>query len=152
MDESCCCQWWQDSFEFENVTFITAEHAMMYGKAKMFGDKDVMQKVLSEQKPHKAKELGRLVKGFDDTRWYNEHYQLVRDINLAKFSQIQPLQHWLMSHPDNTVFVEASPFDGLWGIKRENTGQLDLTQVNNWAGLNKLGFAITEVFQKLKQG
>lgn len=150
IDESCCCQWWLEDFEFEGVRFRSAEHAMMHGKAKLFNDPVVMQKVLNEPNPSKAKKLGREVKNFNEDVWQANNYDLIVRISLAKFTQSKRLNDWLLSHPLNTLFVEASPFDELWGIKRENNGQFDLTDINTWRGYNKLGFALTHAFQELK--
>lgn len=150
VDEACCCQWWLEDFAFEGVTFRSAEHAMMYGKAKMFGDADIMRQVLLEPKPSEVKKLGRKVKNFSDPIWNEKSYALVLEINKAKFTQSPRLKKWLMTQPDNTVFVEASPFDELWGIKRANDGKLNLHDIQTWKGYNKLGFAITQVFQELK--
>lgn len=133
IDQACCCQWWSAPFLFEGVKFRTAEHAMMYGKAKMFGDEKIMARILAEPHAHEAKKLGRLVKKFDDEVWNAKHYQLVYDISVAKFTQLAKEKAWLLSLPENTVFVEASPFDELWGILRENTGQVDLTDTKKLA-------------------
>lgn len=149
IDEACCCQWWFSKFKFEGTVFRTAEHAMMYGKAKMFNDQQAMSAILEELLPHAVKAIGRQVRNFDGTKWDNASYDLVRDINREKFKQDPRLKKWLLSLPDNTVFVEASPFDRIWGIGLGDDGTTDLTNIKNWQGMNKLGFAITEVFQEL---
>lgn len=149
IDEACCSQWWFSNFTFRGQRFPTAEHAMMFNKAKMFGDSDAMSAILQERHPHAVKAIGRQVKNFDDKRWTQERYDLVRAINNAKFKQDRRLKEWLLSHPENTVFVEASPFDRIWGIGLEATAQFNLNDVGSWQGLNELGFAITDVLQAM---
>ena len=149
IDEACCCQWWFSNFNFRGDRHVTAEHAMMYTKAKMFNDNQAMAAIREERQPHAAKAIGRQVRNFDSTIWDNESYALVREINLEKYKQDKRLLDWMKTLPANTVFVEASPFDRIWGIGLADDGTTDLTKPSNWQGLNKLGFAITEVFQEL---
>ena len=150
VDAACCCQWWYSRIEFEGVTFVTAEHAMMYGKAKMFGDQQAMDAILEERLPHVAKSIGRQVRNFNNRKWEDESYALVKAINKAKFTQDPRLKKWLLSLPENTVIVETSPYDRIWGIGLAEDEPVDLKQLKNWQGQNKLGFAITEVLQELR--
>lgn len=149
IDEGCCCQWWFSTTRIDNVNHITAEHAMMYAKAKMFNDEQALSAILESKHPRDVKQIGRQVRPFDPVKWDNESYAIVRNINLEKFRQDKRILPWLLSQPENTVFVEASPYDRIWGIGLANDGKVDLTNPSNWQGYNKLGFAITEVFQQL---
>lgn len=151
IDASCCCQWWRSRFKHEGVYFKTAEHAMMYGKAKLFNDQKAMKAILEEDKPHVAKSIGRQVENFDNEQWDDYSYDLVRDLNYQKFNQDPRLKRWLLGLPDNTLLVEASPYDRIWGIGLEDLGQPEISDYRNWVGLNKLGFAVTEVMQRLKK-
>jgi hypothetical protein len=47
-------------------TFATAEHYMMWRKATLFDDDEP---ILSAPHPHRAKALGRQVRGFDQETW-----------------------------------------------------------------------------------
>jgi ribA/ribD-fused uncharacterized protein len=151
IDEGCCCQWWAGSFTHNSIAFRTAEHAMMHGKAQLFQDSLMMKLILLEPSPKAAKQLGRKVKNFDAEQWDAVNYDCVRAINISKFSQHDALKNWMLSLPDQTVFVEASPFDEIWGIKRANDGKYNLNDPRNWMGLNKLGFALTEALGVIKQ-
>ncbi|HLZ89792.1 MAG TPA: NADAR family protein, partial [Puia sp.] len=42
--KSCFSQWWVAPFEVEGVRYPTAEHWMMAGKAKLFGDEAALPK------------------------------------------------------------------------------------------------------------
>lgn len=149
LDEACCCQWWYSKVNYNGITFLTAEHAMMYTKASMFKDPIAMAAILEERHPWTVKAIGRQVQNFVSAQWDNVSYDIVRDVNIAKFQQDKKLNEWIRSLPKNTLFVEASPIDRIWGIGLENDGLVDLTDFSKWQGQNKLGFAITEAFQKI---
>lgn len=124
---------------------------MMYAKAELFKDSLMVKKILLEPSPKLAQQLGREVRGFDTRHWDSINYDCVRSINISKFTQNMQLKKWMLILPDNTVFVEASPSDEIWGIKRVNDGKFNLHDIRNWMGLNKLGFALTEVLRVIKQ-
>lgn len=149
LDEACCCQWWRSPVSYNGIVFRTAEHAMMYSKAVLFNDKEAMVAILEEPHPWTVKAIGRQVRNFVQSRWDEQQYSIIHGINLAKFGQDKRLNAWMKTLPKNTLFVEASPIDRIWGIGLENDGTVDLTDFKNWQGQNKLGFTITDVFQEL---
>ena len=59
---------------------------MMYGKAILFGDVEVAEKILKTTSPAQQKKLGRQVKNFDDDVWQREREKIVQDGNYYKFS------------------------------------------------------------------
>jgi ribA/ribD-fused uncharacterized protein len=96
-----------------------------------------------------AKTLGRLVKNYDDKKWNEIRYQIMVNANYYKYSQSEELKELLLNPEfDDKHFVEASPLDGIWGIKCGETEALD--DKSNWNGLNLLGKALDEVREKLK--
>src|SRR5688572_13715869 len=80
----CLSQWWPQPFAVDGVVYPTAEHWMMAGKARLFGDDDALAKIMAAPSPGAAKALGRQVRGFDGSRWYSAGYALVVQGNLAK--------------------------------------------------------------------
>jgi ribA/ribD-fused uncharacterized protein len=148
--KSCFSQWWLASFSVDQVSYLTAEHFMMAEKARLFGDKDTRAKILKAETPKAAKELGRRVKGFDETAWEAERFQLVIKGNLAKFSQNLNLQSFLLTTGEK-VLIEASPVDRIWGIGLSATDELAMNS-ERWRGLNLLGFALMEVRQLIREG
>ena len=65
-----------------------------------------------------------------------------------KFSQNPELKKLLLKYP-NHKFVEASPYDRIWGIgMREDA--FGVTNEDNWLGLNLLGKIISQVRDELK--
>jgi hypothetical protein len=123
----------------------------MYRKAKTFGDEEIAERILSEGKnPKTAKALGRKVKNYDDTVWNEKRYQVMTDAIMYKFSQDNKLKELLMNPEfDGKKFVEASPYDGIWGIKCDEATASD--DESTWNGLNLLGKALDDVRDKLKE-
>ena len=62
--KSCFSQWYPSRFEVDNIYYPTAEHYMMAEKARLFGDEQILSKILTANSPGLAKALGRQVKGF----------------------------------------------------------------------------------------
>jgi len=141
--QSCLSQWWEQPFEVKGITYPTAEHWMMAGKARLFKDQEIWEQILVTKHPHQAKKLGRKVRNFDQETWQANRYQIVLDGNLAKFGQSEALKTYLLNTKD-TIMVEASPYDKIWGIglKRDNPKAQNM---ETWEGLNLLGFVLMEV-------
>ena len=148
VSKSCFSQWYTSPFNDGENRFATAEHYMMYGKAKLFGDTDAMEKALQAKNPGAVKAVGRSVKGFDQTVWNENKFELVVKANLAKFSSNDELKTFLLN-TGKRVLVEASPVDKIWGIGLAEDN--DAAQNPNlWKGENLLGFALMEVREQLQ--
>lgn len=63
----CLSQWWPARFTIDGREFATAEHWMMWSKAILFDDTDAADSIINAGHPHRAKALGRQVRGFDQT-------------------------------------------------------------------------------------
>lgn len=57
--KACFSQWFPLQFKEEEVMYKTAEHYMMAGKAKLFNDTEILEKILNSETPNLAKSLGR---------------------------------------------------------------------------------------------
>ena len=112
---SCMSQWYTAPFEHEGVFYSTAEHFMMAGKTRLFGDGEAVAQILAAPGPDKVKAIGRRVKNYDDAAWSRERYAVVVAGNLAKFGQDAARKAFLLG-TGNKVLVEASPVDAIWGI------------------------------------
>lgn len=149
VNNSCFSQWWAGHpFTHEGIHYATAEHFMMAGKARLFGDEETLAKILSAKTPGEAKKLGRLVRNFDDRLWKTARWDIVVQGNLAKFSQHAELAEHLLK-TGNAILVEASPFDRIWGIGMA-VSDPKASDPNQWQGHNLLGFALVEVRERLK--
>lgn len=54
---SCLSQWWPAEFTVDGTTYASAEHAMMAGKARVFGDEDAEGRVLGHLAGHQPARL-----------------------------------------------------------------------------------------------
>lgn len=136
------------------IVYPTAEHYMMYQKAKLFGDDNIAGEVLAgaELHPRKIKDLGRKVVGFDEKTWVAERERIVQEGTLLKMTS--PAQDGqlnlgeLLLGTGDRELVEASPFDRVWGVGfRAKDAQKNRER---W-GLNLLGKALMAVRERLRE-
>jgi ribA/ribD-fused uncharacterized protein len=146
----CLSQWWPCSFTVDGDRYPTAEHWMMAGKARLFGDDAALVAIMAAPSPDAAKALGRRVRGFGEARWAAVRYEIVVRGNLAKFSQHDDLRDFLLS-TGQRVLVEASPYDLIWGIGLDRNHP-NARMPSRWRGRNLLGFALMEVRDRLTRG
>ncbi|AYB30386.1 NADAR family protein [Chryseolinea soli] len=133
-------QWYPSPFTLDGVEYKTAEHWMMAQKARLFGDHEISERILKATKPGEVKELGRKIRGFDEVKWNNEKFEIVKTGNIHKFNQNKKLKEYLLSTADR-IIVEASPTDSIWGIGLGQDAKL-IEDPHTWKGENLLGFAI----------
>jgi ribA/ribD-fused uncharacterized protein len=150
LDHSCLSQWWPATFKIGEQEFPTAEHFMMHSKAVLFKDEEIAEKILQTESCKEVKALGRQVRNFDSELWREHRFAIVLRGNLAKFSQNEELKDFIFSTGD-TVIVEASPFDTIWGI---GLGEKKARKIptRDWRGLNLLGFALMRTRSLLESG
>lgn len=145
---ACFSQWYNCHFEVDGVTYHTAEQFMMAGKARLFGDNEVLAKIMSADDPRDYKQLGREIRNFDSKLWDANKLDIVVEGNKAKFSQNEDIRQFLLSTGD-ALIAEASPYDNIWGINLDREQALKGT-VDQWQGENLLGCALMEVRDWLK--
>lgn len=145
----CLSQWYERPFTHNGVTYPTCEHWMMYHKAMLFNDVETAQKILRTSTPKEVKRLGRQVRNFDAKKWDENKYNIVKQGNLLKFSQHKDLHDYICKLAKNNIaFVEASPYDKIWGIGMRASDPR-AKYPNQWLGENLLGKALTEVRNQL---
>lgn len=149
IDNSCFSQWYDDGIGFvkDDIHYKTAEHFMMAHKALLFQDLDCYKEILEAPTPSIAKSLGRAVKNFDIELWNSKCFDIVVNGNIAKFSQNESLQEYLLRTQEK-VLVEASKTDCIWGIGMSKSDP-EINNPKEWKGLNLLGFALMVVRQTL---
>ena len=146
--KSCFSQWWPAAFKDDHHVYPTAEHWMMAGKARLFNDAASEEKILKAATPADAKKLGRLVTNFNPAAWDAEKFNIVVKGNLLKFSQYPKMKEFLINTGD-TIIVEASPLDRIWGIGMSANNE-HAENPTLWKGHNLLGYALMEVRDQLK--
>ncbi|MDR2225988.1 MAG: NADAR family protein [Providencia sp.] len=145
--KSCFSQWYPAPFVVDGHRFASAEHFMMEKKARLFGDFEILDKIIHAPNPGAAKAFGREVRGFKQDIWDDNRFEIVVAANMAKFSQNESLKAFLLS-TNERVLVEASPVDKIWGIGLAEEAE-NIENPLTWKGLNLLGFALMEVRTQL---
>jgi ribA/ribD-fused uncharacterized protein len=141
--------WHPARFRMNGHTFAHSEQAMMFEKAKLMGDTQMMAKILKTTNAKKVKELGRDVKPWKQGLWEKHRLSIMIKVCYAKFSANPVLQEELLS-TGNKILVEASPYDDIWGIgmKEDDPG---VENPKKWQGLNLLGQALMSVRTMLRE-
>jgi ribA/ribD-fused uncharacterized protein len=137
-------QWYKAAFTVDGQIYNTAEQYMMAGKARLFGDDDILGQILATKAADRQKRLGRMVRGFDAEVWNVSARDIVYRGNRAKFTTHRDLLQTLFD-TEGTSLVEASPTDIIWGIGLAADAE-DAKDRTKWLGTNWLG----ETLQRLR--
>lgn len=137
--------WYPSLFTVDGIKYNCGEQYMMHQKALLFNDHETAELIMQEKNPKFQKALGRKVKGFDADKWNELSFNIMKKGLKEKFEQNHLLKTKLIASKGRT-FVEASPFDRIWGIgySRETA----LANINDW-GENRLGKILTELSLEL---
>ncbi|ANB50836.1 hypothetical protein [Powai lake megavirus] len=130
------------------IKYYNAEQYMMAQKALLFGDGDILLKILNEKNPSKIKSLGRKIVNFDNDYWNKYKYDIVASGNRLKFQQNPKLMEQLQN-TGNKILVEASPYDKIWGIGLTAHQAINIPE-SKWPGQNLLGKALMQVRKELQ--
>jgi len=142
-------QWSKSPFmDLHGILYNTAEQYMMAQKAILFRDMETYLEIMKTTQPRDQKSLGRKVKNFNEKVWNVYSTMIVLDGNLLKFSQNKKHQDALLATGDS-ILVEASPYDKIWGISLAEEDPRALTMAT-WQGENRLGFVLTHVRETIK--
>ena len=141
-------QWHKAPMVIDKVEYNSCEQYMMHQKALLFGDTEIAELIMKESNPREQKKYGRMIKNFDKSVWEKNCLAIVYEGNLAKFTQNSDLMTSMLSTGDR-IFVEASPYDNIWGIGLDEDAE-GIEDPSYWLGLNLLGQALTLVKNKIK--
>ena len=139
--------WYPSEFSEDGNTFMNNEQYMMYQKAMLFGDTAIADKILKNGNPKTVKSLGRKVRNFDQNEWDKHSMNIVTRGLVLKFGQDERLLK-IMLGTGNKVFVEASPYDKIWGIGLDKTSAMKMSP-KHWPGKNQLGTCLMEARELL---
>ncbi|TCK33355.1 hypothetical protein B0G84_7567 [Paraburkholderia sp. BL8N3] len=140
--------WHPCSFTYHGISFSSVEQFMMYSKAKLFDDEQAATRILAVRDPRVQKRFGREVAGFDEAAWIAHREAIVYVGCREKFLQNEKPRAALLATA-NTVLVEASPYDRIWGVGLAKNDPL-IADETAWRGLNLLGIALMKVRDTLK--
>ena len=113
----CFSNWFQNSGYIGEggIQFLTSEHHFVWLKAKLFGDKLTMSKVLSVQDPAEVKKLGRKISPFDEGTWRKYRYRAMFSAVLTKFQNSPQLKKILLDTKEAYI-AEAAGYDFIFGL------------------------------------
>ena len=134
-------------FKEDGNEFWTAEHYMMYHKARVFGDTKTMEECLKAHSPGRIKAFGRDIPNFNDELWNKHKMDIVTRGNFLKFSQNKDLLDTMIKYKD-LILVEASPYDKIWGIGMHFEDDA-VEDEQNWQGENLLGICLMRARDQL---
>lgn len=136
-------------FYYKGIRYKWAEQAIMYEKAKLFGADKIAESILEAIDAGDCKKLGRSREiPFNENIWDKNKERIFKDILREKY-KLSNLRR-LMLQSGKREFVEASPYDNIWGIgMRENDP--GVTDRSNWKGQNLLGKILTEIRDEIQE-
>ena len=140
--------------DIEGNKFTSTEQFFMSRKAKQWPSpkNDIIFKaILNSKNPKEAKTLGRSVENFNEIEWVNVRFEIMKEGLRYKFSNqnaktIEYRRKLLATN--NSILIEASPFDKIWGIgmKMESFNKLNQNDKNNIIQeRNLLGKALMDI-------
>lgn len=135
----------KEGIKFDGFRFPTSEHIFMYIKAKTFRDEEIAEKIKSAPDPKTAKSLGRKVRGFNEEVWKKHRDNAMKTAVQLKFDASSEFRNELLKEKyRNKTFVEASPYDCIWGIGMSMEDP-NVSNEHEWQGLNLLGNILTKL-------
>ena len=131
------------------LEFDSTEQIYMWYKAHFFNDVDTRKQLELKLTPKQAKDLGRVVKNYQDDLWECVRFDYMVYSNYLKYTQNPDLKAKLLATGEK-VLVEASPYDKVWGVGLLANNPLILDD-KNWTGRNLLGKSIMKVRSMIKK-
>ena len=136
-------------FKLEGFNFRDVEMYFHFKKAQFFGDYINMERILKSDTPYQSKQFGRRVVGFDVKAWEEVRKEIMKDGCRAKFDQ-NPKLAALLIESEGKKLIEASPFDGFWGVKKDKHDP-DINNEKSWpSDSNNLGKILMEIRSEVK--
>ena len=123
----------------KEITVPTSEHLFMAFKAEYFKDFKNLENIINTNNPEEAKNYGRKVKNFNQDAWDKVCFNIMLKAITIRFEQDPIFAEKLMSEEyTGKEFVEASPFDKIWGIGMDENNP-NIEDKSKWLGQNLLG-------------
>ena len=141
--------WATSPFTVDGIQFNCGEQYMMFSKALLFNDAEMMAEIMLATSPRIQKQLGRKVENFDNEKWMSVCQDIMVYGLYEKFKQ-NAMHREVLLNTGDTEIVEASPEDIIWGVglSEEDPRILDKSR---WLGKNYLGIVLMRVRDKLRE-
>ena len=108
----------------------------MHKKTLTIGDDEGAEAMLKAAHPREQNRLGKTVRYFDESTWNNNSCDVVKQGNLAQFSQNSVLKDYMVGTGDS-LLAEASPKHLKWGVGLAGNNPHALNP-DRWIGQNML--------------
>ncbi|KAH7382212.1 hypothetical protein BKA66DRAFT_570507 [Pyrenochaeta sp. MPI-SDFR-AT-0127] len=118
-EEGFLSPWWRYRFEVKGVTYKKAGQYIMAEKARAFGDKKTLQKILEAETTEDLKSLGDNINGVEQKSWRRRASRIARNANVYKFTSDDTESRDLLRRLKNLgdrELVFADPSDATLGI------------------------------------
>lgn len=124
----------------------TSEKWFMMYKALYFNDINTFNLIAKSKTPKKSKSLGRTICNYDEGQWNYVREGFMMASLRKKYEVCQEFRDLLNSNNEK-YFVEASPYDRIWGV-----GFSVDNAPKNWRdwGQNLLGRCLTKLSRDMK--
>lgn len=143
-----CSNFYPCTIYYDGREFSSSEQLFMYLKAIFFRDNVMANNILKAKTPKEAKSYGRMIRGYDSNLWNKERDNCMIAALTAKYGSCLEFRRFLEKHRDK-IFVEASPYDKIWGIGLSETDS-NATNPQKWLGENRLGKCINRLIEYIK--
>ena len=120
----------------------------MSKKAERFDDALSKNKIMSTNNPREINYLAKSISNFNQDSWNEIATEVMTTAVNANFEQNTKLKNLLLG-TGNTIFVEASPKDKIWGVGIAMNDERVFDQ-KNWQGANKLGKVLMACRDRIK--
>lgn len=139
--------WNRTPMEYDGNRFFSSEQLFMYLKAKLFNDDEIAEQIIHAKASKETKNLGRLVKGFNQSTWDENKESIMYKACEVKAEYTKEFRDTLQQYKDH-IFVECNPKDHIWAIGLSEDDDKILDEAN-WKGENLLGKVLTRLANQI---
>ncbi|KAH7087889.1 hypothetical protein FB567DRAFT_357023 [Paraphoma chrysanthemicola] len=143
--------WLRSRFEIKGVVYQKAGHYIVAEKARAFGDKKALQRILEAETTEELKSLGDSISGVDEKTWRRRVTRIAKTANTHKFTSDNTESRELLKRLKklgNRELVFADPSDAVLGIGF-NAADAEEVGREQW-GANVFGKALDAVREQAK--
>ena len=135
-------------FEYNGTRYSNGEQFFMAQKARTFDDSEALTEILRTENPAACKAIGRKIKGYSASEWYQEVEEAIEPGLYNKFKANRICRNMLLSTGERSI-GEATTEDP-WGVGM----RLDHPEILNqrkWSGKNIIGNILQNIRSRLRE-